>query len=226
MPPQTARGASGRAVLVAHVTAPADGSASVARGLVHQVQAHQGEKRRLGEFDVLVLETSTLALRLALWLRRNIAQDENPPAIRFGIHAVAGSERPHGQLSEAVEACCLAADGQILLTPAARATAHRVEPVAFEECRLKLGRDAGKRVLFDARPEGEITSVGAPIDPVCRMALGREAGSLLYRGVRSHFCSLKCAELYAISPERYVDRVEPPRPWIQSGPPGTDVVLP
>ncbi len=226
MTPETTRATNGQALLAAHVTAPAEGSASVARGLLRQLHGRQEAKRRVGEFDVIDVENPTLALRLALWLRRNIARHENPPTIRFGIHAIAGRERSHRQLGEAVEACCLAADGQILLTPAARAAAHQVEPVSFEKRRLKLGRDTEGRVLFDARPEGQLTSVGAPIDPVCRLALGREAGSLLYRGARSHFCSLKCAELFAVSPERYLHRVEPPRPWIRPDLPGTDVVLP
>ena len=58
--------------------------------------------------------------------------------------------------------------------------------------------------VYRAAPTGP-SAEGLPIDPVCRMAIdpGKGAGTLAYRGVEYHFCSLECARAFADAPEEY-----------------------
>jgi adenylate cyclase len=100
----------------------------------------------------------------------------------------------------------LAGGGDVVLSDATRDAAGQLQGIAVTERGRHSLRNVREPVLlFDAKPDGQRSHAGRPIDPVCRMAVDTDeaAGSLRHDGIRYYFCSPECAHSFAEHPDRY-----------------------
>src|SRR2546426_63601 len=80
-----------------------------------------------------------------------------------------------------------------VLTDTTRDAAGELDDIQLDERgRHSLKNVAEAVLLFAARPAGEHSASGLPLDPVCHMAVdpAHAAGLLNHDGVAYHFCSL------------------------------------
>jgi class 3 adenylate cyclase/YHS domain-containing protein len=150
------------------------------------------------------------AVRLGVRIVRDVGGRHFFPTVRVGIHTGAaigrGGDWFGASVNLAARVAGTAAGGEALLTDVTRDAAGELDDIQLDE----RGRHALKNVaeavlLFAARPAGEHSATGLPLDPVCHMAVdpAHAAGTLTHEGVAYHFCSLACAGRFATAPDRY-----------------------
>jgi len=149
------------------------------------------------------------AVELGLRIVDEVGARPEFPAVRVGIHTGAAVKRNDDWFGRAVNLAArlsgLAAGGEVLTSEATRAAAGDLAGLEFRS----LGPQAFKNFTEPVDVFRPVRSAGQrerlPIDPVCRMAVdpGREVGTLIHEGTEYHFCSLRCAESFARSPEIY-----------------------
>jgi adenylate cyclase len=178
-------------------------------GLASDYEAE--EIKRIGDAVLLRGADPAQAVRLALRIALDVGGRHGFLNVRVGMHTGLAVERDGDWFGSTVNLAARisaeAASGEVLRTEATRTAAGDIEGVELQEC----GRRSFKNVtepplLYAAVREGERTTAGLPVDPVCRMAVDPEhsAGTLRHEGVAYHFCSLDCARRFAATPARYM----------------------
>jgi class 3 adenylate cyclase len=173
--------------------------------------AHQAQEvKTIG--DALMLRTgdAVAAIRLGLCIVHDVGAAHGFPLVRVGMHTGSAVERDGDwfgtTVNLAARVSAAASGGEALLTAATRAAAGEVEGVEVRERGRRAFRNVGEPVqVFVAVRQGEHSSSGLPIDPVCRMAVDpwHGVGRLTHQGVEYCFCSLRCAGAFAQHPSRY-----------------------
>ncbi len=132
------------------------------------------------------------------------------PVVRVGMHTGPAKERSGdwfgATVNLAARVAAAASGDEVLLTgETAEAAAGRARVTLTGHGRVML-RNISEPVLLLRARGGLADDSGLPIDPVCRMAVDPRdaAGSLRHAGTQYFFCSLRCAEAFAASPERFV----------------------
>jgi adenylate cyclase len=174
--------------------------------------------KTIGDAVMIRCEDTTQAVRLGLFIVRELGERHGSPSIRVGMDSGQAIERDGDWFGTTVNVAArvagIAASGEVLLTEATRNGLGRgSEFEIHERGRRPLRNVAEPVMLYEARAQGERAARGLPIDPVCRMAVDPEhgAGCLTHGGVTFYFCSLQCAARFAADPDRYAfDAV--PRP--------------
>jgi adenylate cyclase len=177
--------------------------------------AHGAEEvKTIGDASMLRCDDPADAIELGLRIVGDIGSRPEFPSVRVGIHTGAAVKRDDDWFGRAVNLAArlsgLAAGGEVLISEATRAAAGELAGLEFRS----LGPQAFKNITESVdvfRPvRGDGHHERLPIDPVCRMAVdpGREVGTLVHDGTEYHFCSLRCAESFARSPEIYT--TQPP----------------
>jgi adenylate cyclase len=181
-------------------------------GAVRQLlAAHQAQEvKTIG--DALMLRTgdAAAAIRLGLCIVQDVGAQHGFPLVRVGMHTGSAVERDGdwfgATVNLAARVSAAAAGGEVLLTGATRDACGDVEGVELGERGRRAFRNVGEPVpVYAAVRQGEHSSSGLPIDPVCRMAVDpwHGAGRLTHQGVEYCFCSLGCAGAFAQHPSRY-----------------------
>lgn len=180
------------------------------RGLLPTHRAD--EVKTIGDASMLRCDDPGDAVELGLRIVDEVGSRPEFPSVRVGIHTGAAVKRDGDWFGRAVNLAArlsgLAAGSEVLISEATRAALgdlpglelRSLGPQAFKNIVEPV--DVFRAVRSDQRGER------LPIDPVCRMAVdpGREIGTLIHEGTEYHFCSLRCAESFASSPETYVAR--------------------
>lgn len=178
---------------------------------------HDAEEiKSIGDAIMIRATEPAKAVALGLELVNTVGGQHGFPVIRVGMHTGPAVEREGDWFGAAVNLAArvsgAASGGEVLLTAETREAAGEIRGVELREHGRQSLRNVAEPVhLFAAVQQGAETSEGLPIDPVCRMAIDPQhsAGRLVHEGVEHHFCSLKCAALFATAPERYA-RVSDP----------------
>jgi class 3 adenylate cyclase/YHS domain-containing protein len=184
------------------------GFCGAVRQLLGEYQAQ--EVKTIG--DALMLRTSdaAAAIRLGLCIVHDVGARHGFPLVRVGMHTGPAVERGSdwfgATVNLAARVSAAAAGGEALLTEATKAAAGEVAGVELRERGRWSFRNVGTPVpMYAAIRQGTPSSLGLPIDPVCRMAVDpwHGAGRLSHQGVEYCFCSLECAGAFAQDPGRY-----------------------
>ena len=160
--------------------------------------------------DVFCAGTDTLAVvRTALRLSDAVRREPGFPRIRTGIHRGPVVERESrlfgAPINLTARLAAHASGGQILCTEpvagAARVVAD-IEPRPIGEQRFK--NVAHPVAVFELVRVSERRAATA-IDPVCRMQVevAHAIATGAHAGTTYHFCSLRCADVFAKAPELY-----------------------
>jgi adenylate cyclase len=172
---------------------------------------HKAEQVKvIGDAVMIRCSDAALAVRLGVRIVDGVGRQHGFPSVRVGMHTGSAVKRADDWFGAAVNLAArvsgAARGGEVLLTEATRVAAGEVEGIDL----IERGRQSMKNVsepttLFSARPAGDRSPEGLPIDPVCRMAVDPQhaAGTLRHEGVEYHFCSLRCVRMFADAPERY-----------------------
>lgn len=168
------------------------------------------EIKTIGDAVLLRCSEPGTAIELGLRLVEEVGERPGFPILRAGMHTGSAVEREGdwfgATINLAARVSGLAGGGEVLLTQATRDAAGPLPGVEFRRRGAQRFKHINQpvEVYRAARTGGETEAL--PIDPVCHMAVdpGRGAGSLTYRGVEHHFCSLDCARAFAIAPDQYV----------------------
>ena len=168
--------------------------------------------KSIGDALMIRCPDAAQAIALGLQIVEQVGGQHGFPIIRVGMHTGPATERDGDWFGATVNLAARisgqAGGDEVLLSETTRQAAGTLDGIALHE----RGRHTLKNVqepvlLFEAAREGRRSEKGLPIDPVCRMAIDPEeaAGTLRHNGVAYHFCSLRCAQSFAESPERYAD---------------------
>ena len=178
----------------------------------HQAQ----EVKTIG--DALMLRTADAgaAIRLGLCIVHDVGARHGFPLVRVGMHTGPAVERGGdwfgATVNLAARVSAAAGGGEALLTEATKTAAGEVAGVELRERGRWPFRNVGAPVpVYAAIRHGKRSSLGLPIDPVCRMAVDpwHGAGRLTHQGVEYCFCSLECAGAFAqhlTATQRPIDR--------------------
>lgn len=192
-----------------------EGAAELAADFFEHVRRllpeHDAEEiKTIGDAVLVRCREPGTAVELALRLVEEVGKRPGFPILRAGMHTGSAVERGGdwfgATINLAARVSGLAGGGEVLLTEATRDAAAPLPGVEFRGRGAQRFRHINRPVeVFRAARTGAETE-GLPIDPVCRMAVdpGRGAGTLEYRGVKHHFCSLECARAFAAAPDEYV----------------------
>lgn len=173
--------------------------------------AHGGEEvKAIGDALLIRVPEAAQAVQLGLRIVREVGARHGSPLVSAGMHSGTAVSRDGdwfgSTVNVAARVAALATGGEVLLTATSRTAAGDLDGIRFDKRGRRELRNVGEPVLlFAAVPEGERTSAGLPVDPVCRMAVdpARSAGLLRHLGVEHHFCSLACAQAFAAEPDRF-----------------------
>ena len=180
-------------------------------GLIRTAVEPLGHLQSLeGDCAFFVFSDPSVALTALVALYRAIADRQNCPVVRAGLHhgpALRRGGRYFGStVNMAARVAAQATGGQILCT----------KPVAD-----MLGRTANPDIALSFQGEATLKNLPVPvgvyeialtgtarsyvIDPVCKMQvdLRRAAGQLRVDGRSYWFCSLSCVERFASQPASY-----------------------
>lgn len=173
--------------------------------------AHQAQEvKTIG--DALMLRTgdAAAAIRLGLCIVHDVGAQHGFPLVRVGMHTGPAVEREGDWFGATVNLAArvsgAASGGEALLTAATRTAAGELEEVELRERGRWAFRNVSAPVqVYAAVRQGERSSAGLPVDPVCRMAVDpwHSAGRLTHEGVEYRFCSLGCAGTFAQDPHSY-----------------------
>lgn len=168
------------------------------------------EVKGIGDALMLRAEMAADAIRIAIRLSTEIEARAGFPGLRIGMHTGLAVERSGDWFGSAVNVAArvagLASSGEVLLTEATAEAAGELDDVELRAAGRRSLRNVSEPVtLLTASATGERSGVGLPLDPVCRMAVEpRHAAGTLTHGGRTHyFCSLRCVEAFARSPDRF-----------------------
>ena len=167
------------------------------------------EVKTIGDASMLRCGDPRQAVELGLRIVEEVGARPEFPSVRVGIHTGAAVERDGdwfgGAVNLAARVSGAAGGGEVLISEATRAAAGELPRLELRSLGPQRFKNVAQPVdVFHAVREGEQRE-GLPIDPVCRMAVdpGHETGTLIHTGVEYHFCSLRCVQLFAGSPESY-----------------------
>src|SRR5829696_8667493 len=128
--------------------------------------------------DALMLRTghSTAAIRLGLCIVHDVGARHGFPLVRVGMHTGPAVERGGdwfgATVNLAARVSAAAGGGEALLTEATKTAAGEVAGVELRERGRWPFRNVGAPVpVYAAIRHGKRSSLGLPIDPVCRMAV-------------------------------------------------------
>jgi adenylate cyclase len=157
--------------------------------------AHQTQEvKTIG--DALMLRTgdSAAAIRLELCIVHDVGAQHGFPLVRVGMHTGPAVERGGdwfgATVNLAARVSAAAGGGEALLTEATKAAAGQVAGVELRERGRWSFRNVGAPVpVYAAIRQGTRSSLGLPIDPVCRMAVDpwHGGGRLTHQGVEYCF---------------------------------------
>jgi adenylate cyclase len=173
--------------------------------------AHQAQEvKAIGDALMLRTADAAAAVRLGLCIVHDVGAQHGFPLVRVGMHTGPAVERGGdwfgATVNLAARVSAAAGGGEALLTEATQAAAGEVAGVELRERGRWSFRNVGAPVpMYTAIRQGTPSSLGLPIDPVCRMAVDpwHGAGRLTYQGVEYCFCSLGCAGAFAQDPSSY-----------------------
>jgi adenylate cyclase len=179
--------------------------------------AHEAQEvKTIG--DALMLRTADAgaAIRLGLCIVHDVGARHGFPLVRVGMHTGPAVERGGdwfgATVNLAARVSAAAGGGEALLTEASKAAAGEVAGVELRERgRWSFRNVAAPVPMYAAIRHGKRSSLGLPIDPVCRMAVDpwHGAGRLTHQGVEYCFCSLECAGAFAQHPDSYTTTDSP-----------------
>jgi adenylate cyclase len=168
--------------------------------------------KTIGDAAMLLCDDPRGAVELGMRIVDDVGARPEFPSVRVGIHTGSAVRRKDDWFGRGVNLAArlsgLAAGGEVLISEATRAAIG--DPAGVEL--RSLGPRSLKNITESVDVFHAVRSGGQrerlPIDPVCRMAVdpGREVGTLIHDGTEYHFCSLRCAESFARSPESYAAR--------------------
>jgi adenylate cyclase len=127
--------------------------------------------------DALMLRTAdAAAIRLGLCIVQDVGARHGFPLVRVGMHTGPAVERGGdwfgATVNLAARVSAAAGGGEALLTEATQAAAGEVAGVKLRERGRWSFRNVGAPVpVYAAIRHGTRSSLGLPIDPVCRMAV-------------------------------------------------------
>jgi adenylate cyclase len=190
----------------------ADLVADFCKAVRELLSAHDAEEvKAIGDALMLRCVDAGHAVRLGLEIVHDVGERHGFPVIRVGMHTGPAVERDGdwfgATINLAARVSGAASGGEVLVTEATREAAGELGGVQLvEHGRRELRNVADPVMIYRALREGVRSSVGLPIDPVCRMAVdpASSAGVLRHRGTDFHFCSLDCARTFAADPDRYL----------------------
>ncbi len=166
--------------------------------------------KQIGDSAMVRLDDAGDAVRLGVDVVYDLGGRHGFPAIRVGMHTGTAVERDGDWFGAAVNLAARVAGhatgGEVLLSDETRVAAGEQRDFRlFPRGRTEL-RNVGEPVLLHAvRRRGEMTLGGAGDRSRLRMAVDRSgaAGVLSHEGRDYLFCSLRCAQTFARTPERY-----------------------
>ena len=177
----------------------------LARGYAAQVI------KPIGDAAMVRADDAALAIRFAIEVVHEIGGRHHFPAVRAGLHSGPAVERDGDWFGSTVNIAARisgeASGGEVMLSESTCTAAGSLEGIELRERGQRELRNLTEPiVLYEALREGARTRAGLPIDPVCRMAVDPDhaAGRLRHGGTDYHFCSLRCAALFAATPSRYL----------------------
>jgi len=170
------------------------------------------EIKTIGDAMMIRSDDARRAIHLGLSIVHEVGKQHGFPVVRVGMHTGPAVERTGDWFGSTVNVAArvsgAASGNQVLLSEVTRSEAGEVHGIELRE----RGRQTFKNVsqpllLFEAVRQGQASTEGLPIDPVCRMAVdpSRRAGVLVHEGVEYSFCSLDCAGRFAAKPAAYTD---------------------
>ena len=163
-----------------------------------------------GDCAFFVFSDPSVALTALVALYRSVADRQNFPVVRAGLHhgpALRRGGRYFGStVNMAARVAAQATGGQILCT---KPVADMLERTAKPDIALTFQGEVSLKNLPVAVGVYEIALTGTTrsyvIDPVCKMQVDprRAAGQLRVDGRSYWFCSLSCVERFAGHPASY-----------------------
>jgi adenylate cyclase len=189
-----------------------EGGASVARRFHELTRALLGDSRlvkTLGDGVMVVASSLAAAVRLAEALGKQVAAEQEFPAVRIALHRGAAVCHEGDYFGNSVNLTARVMDaarpGQVLCTEcvadAVMSTAlARAVPVGT----VRLKHIAQPVALYELAFERPVDAL-KHLDPVCRMMVDASTtrATLQHEGTALHFCSEGCAAKFALSPETY-----------------------
>jgi class 3 adenylate cyclase len=179
--------------------------------LVHKSLQPRGHMQSLiGDCAFLVFPDPVAAVRALLALYESIADRDNFPIIRTGLHhgaALVRKDRHFGTtVNLAARVAAQATGGHILCT---KDVADILGPAGIAEVEIRHHGVVSLKNLPEPIELYEIVLSNFAreyaIDPVCKMQVDRRhaAGDLLFNDRRYWFCSLSCVERFVKQPTAY-----------------------
>ena len=167
------------------------------------------EVKTIGDAVMVCCERPDAAVELGLRIVDEIGQRSRFPIVRVGMHTGPATARGGDWFGAAVNVAArvsgIAGGDQVLVSGATRDACGELEGVEYRHHGPQRFKNVNEpvEVYRAARTDEEATEL--PIDPVCRMAIdpGQAVGSLDFRGVTYHFCSLECVQAFSESPEAH-----------------------
>lgn len=164
--------------------------------------------KSIGDAVLLQSPSGKRVLEFATRLMRRCGSESNFPLARAGVHCgpvvARGGDVFGSTVNVAARIAAQAHGGQLLISQEVRSelTDHDTEVVDLGEFQLRNVTDPVR--LYEIQLGLEEGLAG--VDPVCRMRVEREqaAGRLRHRRHDYWFCSLTCAERFALDPEAFV----------------------
>lgn len=163
--------------------------------------------KQIGDAFMLVFTEASKAVRFIVGLDATASREPNFPALRAGIHIGPVLYRVGDYVGNTVNLAsriaALAEPNETLVTePVAKAAAEAGVPIASAGEHELAGIDGGVALW---RIESRAQSI-PDRDPVCGMAVGRDAAArLVHQGATYVFCSKECLRRFLEDPDRYVD---------------------
>lgn len=170
------------------------------------------EVKTIGDASMVRCDDPADAVGLGLRIVDEVGARPEFPSVRVGIHTGGAVNRNDDWFGRAVNLAArlsgLAPGGEVLISEATRRAIGDLAGVELRSLGPRSFKNIAESVDVFRALRGEQRPERLPIDPVCRMAVdpGHEAGSLIHDGSEYHFCSLRCAESFARSPESYSAR--------------------
>lgn len=163
-----------------------------------------------GDCAFFVFSDPIVAMNALSALYRSIADRQNFPVVRAGLHhgtALLRGNRHFGStVNIAARVAAQATGGQILCT---KCVAEALGQSDFRDMEIKPQGQASLRNLPDPMDLYEIVLAGSSreyaIDPVCKMQVDKQraVGDLVFNNKKYWFCSLLCVERFAKQPTSY-----------------------
>ena len=165
--------------------------------------------KTIGDAVMIVSSAPAIAVSTALNLRSIVDTEPDFPAIRAGLHTGPAVERGGDYFGAAVNltarVTAYARSNQILCTEAVAAAVRDMPDIELYAEGLAHLKNIAQPVALFALERTDRSTSSRQIDPVCRMRLDPDlAPARLPYGDKIYaFCSFRCAQTFAQSPETY-----------------------